>query len=203
MIAFVEGTVAERLENSLVINNNGIGYRIYVPLRVIESVSTGEEIRLYTHMSVREDGISLFGFLSREDLSVFRLLLGVSGIGPKGALSVLSALSASDLKFAVLSDDVSTISSVPGLGKKTAQKLILELKDKLDLETALQDAFGAAAPEGVTSKAENDDIRSEAVMALTALGYSGTQAMKAVRDVLAAEPELDVGETLKKALKKL
>ena len=203
MIAFVEGTVAERLENSLVINNNGIGYRIYVPLRVIESVSTGKEIRLYTHMSVREDGISLFGFLSREDLSVFRLLLGVSGIGPKGALSVLSALSASDLKFAVLSDDVSTISSVPGLGKKTAQKLILELKDKLDLETALQDAFGTAAPEGVTSKAENDDIRSEAVMALTALGYSGTQAMKAVRDVLAAEPELDVGQTLKKALKKL
>lgn len=202
MLAFIEGEITERTENSLIINNNGMGYRIFVPLSLIEKTSAGVQLRLYTHMAVREDAIALYGFLTRDDLKVFRLLLSVSGIGPKGALAVLSAMSASELKLAVLSDDIRTISSVPGLGKKTAQKLILELKDKLDFEEALTGSLNERknpTPEDTGY----DSVRSEAVMALTALGYSGTQAMKAVRTVLDAEPDLGVEETLKKALKRI
>ena len=145
--------------------------------------------------------MQLFGFLNKDDLQVFKLLLGVNGVGPKAALGVLSGITADELRFAVLSDDVKTLSKAPGIGKKTAQKLILELKDKFNLQEAFetklaheQETAGAAA--GMT------DARQEAVEALTALGYSSTDALRAVR--LAADADSDdVEAILKAALKKM
>jgi len=200
MIAFVIGTVAELGDGLVILENNGIGYRVFVPGSVSERVTKGDEIRLHTHLAVREDAFTLYGFLSKEDLAMFRSLLGVSGIGPKGALSVLSVMSADDLRFAVLSDDIRTISKVPGIGKKTAQKLILELKDKMDLNDILT---GSSDEETAVPQPADTSAQSEAVMALTALGYPGTQAMKAVRKVMESGGELSVEEILKKALKEM
>ncbi|MDO4478353.1 MAG: Holliday junction branch migration protein RuvA [Lachnospiraceae bacterium] len=201
MIAYIRGIVADLAENYLVLDNNGMGYRIFVPGRVLDTVGIGEEVRIYTHMGVREDALTLYGFTDKDDLGVFRLILNVSGIGPKTALAVLSTMSASELRFAVLSDDIKSISKVPGLGRKTAQKMILELKDKFDLNEALETGLGGGNAAAVS--ADNSSVRSDAVMALTALGYGGTEAMRAVQAVLAAEPELTVEEVLKKALKKM
>ena len=145
--------------------------------------------------------MQLYGFLTKDDLQIFRLLLGVNGIGPKAALGILAALSADELRFAVLSDDVKTISRAPGIGKKTAQKLILELKDKLKLE----DAFEAKLAHGeadTDAEVSSFDGSKEAVEALVALGYSSTEALRAVRKVTDVSPD-DVEGILKAALKNL
>ena len=202
MLAFVVGSVADIADGCLILENNGIGYRIFVPGSVTERLSRGDEARIYTHMAVREDAITLYGFLTKDDLALFRMLLGVSGIGPKGALSVLSVMTADDLRFAILSDDTRTISKVPGIGKKTAQKLILELKDKLNLSEALEKS-ALGGEQAVPDAAAATSAQSEAVMALTALGYSGTQALKAVRKVTADLGELPVEQILKLALKEM
>ena len=202
MIAFVRGTVEERDETSVVLDNNGIGYRILVPSSVSDRLSAHEEVRLYTYLAVREDAMTLYGFLTHDDRLVFTQLLGVSGIGPKGALSVLSAISANDLRFAVLSDDLKTLGKIPGIGKKTAQKLILELKDKFDLRDALEDHTEEGLPFTAASEGERT-AEAEAIEALTALGYPGTQAMKAVRAVTAKGQEMSVEAILKAALKNL
>lgn len=129
MIAFIKGTVDSLSEGKMILESHGIGYELNIPASMFDAgIREGEELKIYTHMSVREDGISLFGFLSREDLEIYRMLIGVSGIGPKAALAVLSTLTADNLRFAVLSEDVQAIAKTPGIGKKTAQKLILELK---------------------------------------------------------------------------
>ena len=139
MIAFIKGTVDSLSEGKMILESHGIGYELNIPASMFDAgVREGEELKIYTHMSVREDGISLFGFLSREDLEIYRMLIGVSGIGPKAALAVLSTLTADNLRFAVLSEDVQAIAKTPGIGKKTAQKLILELKDKFDLQEAFE-----------------------------------------------------------------
>ena len=137
MISFIRGRVVDSTENSVIVETAGIGYEIFMTGTAIEKAVRSEgEIKIHTYFHVREDAMQLFGFLSRDDLRMFRLLLGVNGIGPKAALGVLAGLTADELSFAVLSDDVKTISRAPGIGKKTAQKLILELKDKLKLEDA-------------------------------------------------------------------
>ena len=146
--------------------------------------------------------MQLFGFLSRDDLRMFRLLLGVNGIGPKAALGVLAGLTADELSFAVLSDDVKTISRAPGIGKKTAQKLILELKDKLKLEVAFEKKLFHQQEEAVSSGESVLDGSKEAVEALVALGYSSTDALRAVRKVTDVAPD-DVEAILKAALKNL
>lgn len=139
MIAFIKGTVDSLSEGKMILESHGIGYELNIPASMFDAgIREGEELKIYTHMSVREDGISLFGFLSREDLEIYRMLIGVSGIGPKAALAVLSTLTADNLRFAVLSEDVQAIAKTPGIGKKTAQKLILELKDKFDLQEAFE-----------------------------------------------------------------
>ena len=141
MIAFIKGTVDSLSEGKMILESHGIGYELNIPASMFDAgIREGEELKIYTHMSVREDGISLFGFLSREDLEIYRMLIGVSGIGPKAALAVLSTLTADNLRFAVLSEDVQAIAKTPGIGKKTAQKLILELKDKFDLQEAFEQA---------------------------------------------------------------
>ncbi len=200
MIAYIQGTVRAIRDDSLVIDRGGIGFRVFVPASVSANVREGSEECIYTHFAVREDAVCLYGFLTEDDLEVFRLLLGVSGIGPKGALGILSVMSADDLRFAVLADDAAGIAKAPGVGKKTAQKVILELRDKL----SLSDAFEKKAQH--TAQADEEaggDAGRDAVMALTALGYSGTEAHRAVRSVLQLTPEADTEALIKAALKEL
>ena len=135
MIKYLNGILAEVDTDSIVVEVNGIGYGVNVPVSVIENVrEIGSNIKIYTYMNVKEDDVSLFGFLTKDELEIFKRVISVSGIGPKGGLAILSTLSADDLRFAVLSDDAKAISKAPGIGLKTASKLILELKDKFDLQ---------------------------------------------------------------------
>ena len=139
MIAYIKGRIADVYENRVVVDVHDIGYQIFISAREAQALPpAGEAVRLHTYLNVKEDAMQLYGFQSRDDLEVFRLLLGVNGIGPKAALGILSALSADDLRFAVLSDDAKTIARAPGIGPKTAKKMILELKDKLSLEEAFE-----------------------------------------------------------------
>lgn len=202
MITYLKGEVAAVSENRLVLEVNQVGYQIFISTRDAAAMPpVGEKVKIHTYLSVREDALQLFGFLSEDDLEVYRLLLGVNGIGPKAGLGVLSALSADDLRFAVLSDDVKTISRAPGIGSKTAQKLILELKDKLNLEDALekklQNGEKAAAAAGLT-----EEGKSQAIQALVALGYSNSEALRAVKNVEITEG-MDTETILKLALKKM
>lgn len=201
MISFIKGELVEIFEDSIVLESNKIGYQINVPGSLIaELPSLGSEMKIYTYLHVREDALKLFGFFTREDLEVFRLLIGVNGIGPKGALGILSVISPDDLRFAVLSDDVKAISKAPGVGAKTAQKLIIELKDKLKLEDAFEIKANREAQ--VVQKTAQNDAKSEAVLALTALGYSNSEALKAVQKV-DITTDMDVETILKAALKKV
>ena len=201
MISYIKGELTEVFEDTVVVETNGIGYNIRVPGSVLDRLpSVGSSVRIYTYLYVKEDAMNLFGFLNRDDLSVFKLLLNVSGIGPKGALAILSTIGPDDLRFAVLSEDVKTISSAPGIGAKTAKRLIIELKDKLKLA----EVFETALANKEKASSENDALlaRNEAVEALVALGYASAQAMKAVQQVENAE-EKDSEQILKEALKKL
>lgn len=201
MISYIKGELTEVFEDTVVVETNGIGYNIRVPGSVLDRLpSVGSSVWIYTYLYVKEDAMNLFGFLNRDDLSVFKLLLNVSGIGPKGALAILSTIGPDDLRFAVLSEDVKTISSAPGIGAKTAKRLIIELKDKLKLA----EVFETALANKEKASSENDVMfaRNEAVEALVALGYASAQAMKAVQQVENAE-EKDSEQILKEALKKL
>ena len=200
MIRFVKGTVVAIEENYLILDHQGIGFRIFTPSSILERyVRVGEEIKLHTYMNVREDAMLLYGFLTADDLRLFELLLGVNSVGPKAGLGILSALSADELRFAVLSDDAAAIAKAPGIGKKTAQKLILELKDKMSLEDAFEKKL---AHEQENTLPSSMDESSEAVMALTALGYPSSDALRAVRGVEGHET-MDVEQLLKAALKNL
>ena len=203
MISFIRGLVADTTENAVILENNGIGYEIFMTGSSIEQVSRIDgEVQIHTYFQVREDAMQLYGFLSKDDLEIFRLLLNVNGIGPKAALGVLAGLTADELRFAVLSDDIKTISKAPGIGKKTAQKLILELKDKLKLEDAFEKKLAHEQEAASVSGFLIHDGRQEAAEALIALGYSSTYAMKAVRKVTDVSPD-DVEALLKAALKQL
>ena len=203
MISFIRGLVADTTENAVILENNGIGYEIFMTGSSIEQVSRIDgEVNIHTYFQVREDAMQLYGFLSKDDLEMFRLLLNVNGIGPKAALGVLAGLTADELRFAVLSDDIKTISKAPGIGKKTAQKLILELKDKLKLEDAFEKKLAHEQEAASVSGFLIHDGRQEAAEALIALGYSSTDAMKAVRKVTDVSPD-DVEALLKAALKQL
>ena len=202
MIAYIKGRIAEILEDRVILEAGAMGYNIFMPMASAEAVlRKGDEVKLHTYLNVREDAMQLFGFLTRDDLNTFKLLLGVNGIGPKAALGVLSGLTADELRVAVLADDVKTISRAPGIGKKTAQKLILELKDKMDLQEAYE-LKTEHVREVQGNGSELSDARKEAVEALTALGYSGADALRAVKKV-DMTPEMDVETLLKAALKNL
>lgn len=200
MISYIKGTLAAIEHDRVIVDVHGIGWGIFMSEQTMAQLpQTGKEIQIYTYLNVKEDAIQLYGFLTRDDLEIFKLLIKVSGIGPKGGLSILSKMSADDLRFAVLSGDVKAISATPGIGKKTAEKLIIELKDKLDLDDFLQHASDTA-PTADTSGAGNDsEIQSEAVQALVALGYGSTESLRAVKQT---PPECTtVEEVLKEALK--
>ncbi|GFI43432.1 Holliday junction ATP-dependent DNA helicase RuvA [Lachnospiraceae bacterium] len=197
MISYLRGTLAGVEEDKVIVDVGGVGYGVYMSGQAMGRLpAIGSEVKLHTYLNVKEDAMQLYGFLTRDDLSVFKLVIGVNGIGPKGGLGVLSALSPDDLRFAVLANDVKAICAAPGIGKKTAEKLILELRDKLKFEEALEHI----ASEVTVGVEVNGQIQSEAVQALVALGYGSTEALKAVRKVEADET-MEVEDVLKLALK--
>lgn len=193
--------MTEISENVIVIENaGGIGMNIIVPESVLARMpAVGSDVKIYTYLHVKEDALTLYGFLNRDDLNVFRLLITVNGIGPKGALGILSTITPDDLRFAVLSDDVKAISAAPGIGAKTAQKLIIELKDKLSLSEAFE--MKLSHNDG-GEEAAAGDARNEAVQALTALGYGRSEAVRAVNLVENAD-SMDSEALLKEALRRL
>jgi len=198
MISYVKGELSEVLESGVVIDVNGMGVEVFVPVSVMSSLPPiGSEIKLYTYFRVSEDAMSLYGFNSRRDLNMFRQLIGVSGIGPKGALAVLSTLTPDDLRMAVMAGDAKSISAAPGIGAKTAQRIIIDLKDKIDLSDVLD-----TTPRGnISGDGMDEGAAREAIEALAALGYSATAAAKAVRSV--DDGNKDAGVLLKEALRKL
>ena len=201
MIAFIKGEIADMTEGSLILDVNGIGYEVLVPGQTISMVEgIGQAVKLHTYLQVREDAVTLFGFLSKDDLQMFRMLTGVSGVGPRAGLNILSSLGADDLRFAILADDAKRIAKAPGIGAKTAKKIILELKDRLDLEEAFEKLSSGQADR--ETAAAGSQVVQDAVEALTALGYGSTEALKAVRAVNPPE-DMDVEEVLKEALKRM
>ena len=202
MLSYIIGEVAEISADTVVVENNGIGFNIKTSAMTIDSLPpVGDMVRIYTYLHVREDAMQIFGFLSKDELEVFKLLLNVNGIGPKGALGILSAISTDDLRFAVLSDDVNLIKSCPGVGAKTAQKLIIELKDKLRLE----DAFEMAVNNNNKKNTVQDNtviVMNEAVESLVSLGYSSKDAIAAVKKVENIQNK-NSEQILKEALKGL
>ena len=196
MIGFVEGIIEYIDVDKVVVNNNGVGYNVFMPASQIDTLNVDETVRVFTYLNVREDAMQLFGFLTRDDLEVFKLLITVNGIGPKGGLAVLSTSTTDDLRVAVISEDAKAISKAPGIGAKTAQKVIIELKDKLNLEDVLEPKLDA------NFQVNDNNSMSEAVMALVALGYSQADAYRAVKSIDNIE-ELDVENVIKMALKKI
>ena len=195
MFAHFDGIVAEKTTDAIVLDVNGVGYLLYVSgatLQVCPSV--GERFKLYSVLNVREDAMELFGFHSREEKRMYERLKGVSGVGSRIALAILSAMSVKDLSLALVAGDSAALTRVPGVGKKTAQRLVLELKDKVESEE-LTGSGAAVAP-----KADSGP-EAEAIAALIALGYSGTEAAKAVSKVTGQTDKAD--EMIFLALKSL
>lgn len=199
MYAYIKGELAEINIDHIVIETGGIGYQIFIPGQTFEYLpGIGEELKVYTYLYLREDAMILYGFLTKDDLELFKLLISVSGIGPKGGLAILSTLDADDLRFAVLSGDAKAIAKAPGVGGKTAQRVILELKDKMSLEEAFEKKTQHVQTQ-VNAPAAGS-IKNDAVLALTALGYSSTESLKAVSRVEITDA-MDVEDVLKAALK--
>lgn len=198
MISYIRGELAAFEEDKVIVDVGGVGYGVFMPGQAMGMLPpVGNEVKLHTYLNVKEDAMQLYGFLTKDDLDVFKLVIGVSGIGPKGGLSILSQLSPDDLRFAVMSKDVRAISSAPGIGKKTAEKLILELKDKLSIEDVLNHQAESTASPAIPAI---QGLQSDAVQALAALGYGNTEALRAVKKVEVTE-DTSVEEILKSALK--
>ena len=202
MISYIRGELCDIEEQKAIVDVNGVGYGIYMPQQALSLLPPlGQQVKIHTYLNIREDAMQLFGFLTKEDLNVFRLLIGVNGIGPKAGLNILSCLSPDELRFAVLSGDAKAISATPGIGKKTAEKLILELKDKLNIEDMLEHAAHGGDSEDLASGTDtaSNTMQAEAVQALTALGYGSAESLRAVKK---SSPECSsVEDILKEALK--
>ena len=196
MITYIRGILEGMEEDKVIVDVGGVGYGIYMAGTAMGRLpALGKEVKIHTHLHVKEDLMQLYGFLTRDELRVFRLLIGVSGIGPKGGLGILAQLTPDELRFAVMSKDIKAISTAPGIGKKTAEKLIVELKDKLKIEDVLDHQVEAA--NGADEDTVNaQGLQADAVQALTALGYGSTEALQAVRKV-----EMDESTTVEDLLK--
>lgn len=187
MISYVKGPLMGIEEDVIVVEAGSLGLAVHVPVSLLpELPGLGQEVTFYTYFQVREDAMTLYGFLHPQDRDMFRQLLGVNGIGPKGALGILSVLRPDDLRLAIVSEDVKALAKAPGIGTKTAQRMILDLKDKISMEdvlgsmasgTDLGTGSGAAAMAGLAEAAK------EAVQALVALGYTNSEASRAVKQV--------------------
>lgn len=190
MIGYLKGEIFSAAPTRLVIDVNGVGYVVNISLNTFEAVSGKKTVQLHISTIVREDSISLYGFSGEEEKAMFELLISVSGIGAKSALSILSGIRAEELRRTITHADTARLSTIPGIGKKTAERLVLELREKVD---AVPSSAAGAAPAG---------IRSEAVSALIALGYNQKNAEQAVRDILGTTPDISIEELLKTALRK-
>ena len=200
MIAYVKGTLEEIGNDYIIVDVNNIGYQVKVSFKVIESLpGLGSQVKIHTYTYVREDVLALYGFLTKDDLQMFLLLLGVNGVGPKGALGILSMFSAQELRVAIISQDSKTIAKAPGIGAKTAQRMLIDLKDKVSVEETFE-KMGTEMVNVSSVKTENSGARSDAIEALTALGYSASESMKAVNAVEITE-DMSSDEILKQALK--
>ena len=200
MISFIKGKLVHIYENVIIVENNGIGYEIFVPVSVIGNMPlVGSEVMIYTYMHVREDALQLFGFLDRDTLEIFKLLITVSGIGPKGAIGVLGTLSADDIRYAVMAEDAKTIAKAPGIGAKTASKVVIELKDKLKMRDVAENISSEIdGQQSIFDDGGSKQAVSDAIEALVSLGYSATEVRKAD-----AGDDVTVEELLKLSLKYL
>lgn len=196
MFSYIKGLVQELGEDYIVIEHNQIGFYIMSSLKVISSLRLGQDIKIHTHMNVREDDISLYGFLTKDELTCFRQLINISGVGPKVALAIMSALDMDELRLAILSEDYKAITKANGVGQKMAQRVVMELKDKIKLEdmTTYQSY--------ISDEPMHDDAVSETAQALTALGYTNSEALKAIKKVTDYQ-NLSTEQLLKEALKKM
>ena len=205
MISYIKGPLTAIEEDVIVVEAGGVGMGIHVPLSVLDRLpGIGREVTVYTYFQVREDAMSLYGFLNRQDRDMFRQLIGVNGVGPKAALGILSTMTPDDLRMAIVTGDAKAISRAPGIGPKTAQRLILDLKDKVSMEEVLGNL--ALPSDGGTSAALGTigmgEAAKEAVQALVALGYSNMEANKAVKQVEVTET-MTAEDVLKASLRYL
>ena len=205
MISFVEGTVAGFDESGVILNVGGVGFYVQVPSYAVSELSSAPAdrvVRLHTYMYIREDAMNLYGFLSADELSLFKMLITVSGIGPKGGLSLLSAMSADDLRFAIISGDAKAISRAQGIGKRTAERLVIDLKDKLQQTIGSDDLRGVHMDLSQSAAEAEGSAAGDAVAALTALGYPRADAAAAVKKAQ-SEGNEDTETLLKAALRHL
>ncbi|MCR3922377.1 MAG: Holliday junction branch migration protein RuvA [Firmicutes bacterium] len=199
MFSYIRGTLVDKDKETVVIDNNGIGWLISVPAIVLHRLSSlGDEVKLHTYLAVREDAMQLYGFLQADELALFKLLISVSGVGPKAALAVLSTLSAAEFYLAIMHENVKALTRVPGVGPKSARRLILELKDKASAITVPTSSVMSAG----TSDVSRTDAYSDALAALLSLGYNGTEAQSALQAVPERE-QMQTQELLRKALARL
>lgn len=199
MYAYLKGTLEEKTEDTIVVEVGNIGYNVRVSTTTADLLpGIGSEVRIYTYTMVREDAFTLYGFLSRDDLEIFKKLITVNGIGPKGGLAILSVMNADALRFAIMAGDAKSIAKAPGVGIKTAERVILDLRDKISLEDTLQ-SLGApaeAAGAAIGTAGTDNVMKREAIEALVALGYSASDATNAVKKV-----EVDENGTVEGILK--
>lgn len=196
MFAYIKGSLEQKSNNYVVIDVGGIGYKIFMATKAIETLGEiGKVVKVHTHYYVREDNISLYGFNTNEELRMFELLLQVSGIGAKSAIAMLSEISPSSFALAVISDDISQLVKIPGIGKKTAARIVLELKDKLKTEEAI------TKTEEVKLSITNEEETSEAIAALQVLGYTKREIEEALKNVDTKNLQLE--EIIKQGLKNL
>lgn len=193
MYAYIKGTLEEKTKDSIVIDVGGIGYKIFVSDQTMAKLTElGDTVKVYTHYHVREDNISLYGFLSNEELKMFELLLQVSGIGAKTAIGALSNITPSQFMVAIISNDIKTLTKIPGIGSKSAQRIVLELKDKLKTEDAI--STSAEEVENI-----NDEAADEATQALQILGYNKTEIARVLNKI--DTKTLSTEDIIKQALK--
>lgn len=203
MIAFVSGTVADITEDNVIVDVGGVGMNVCISADTASRLpGIDQDVKLYTYTCVREDAFLLYGFLSRNELELFKKCITVNGIGPKGALALLSAFDADSLRFAIISEDVKAISKAPGIGPKTAQRLVLELKDKLPVDASMISREIAAGNSSNDGSFADQSEKKEALDALVALGYGRSESAKALNEIGSIEG-MDSGAILKAALKKL
>ena len=191
MIGYLTGKIISLKPTRILLDVNGVGYAVNISINTFENISDLTTVSLFVYTSVKEDSISLFGFFTEAEKQMFELLISVTGIGPKLALSILSGIKTDDLKDAILRGDITRIVAVPGIGRKTGERLVLELKNKVD----------QVSEEGI--KEYSLDLKKEAVSALTTLGYNAKTADKVIRDILVDEPNIPLEDLIKKALNNL
>lgn len=196
MIAFLKGTIEDIYADHIVLEHQGMGWNVFVTSKFIAAQGVvGSPVKVYTYLNVKEDGMTLFGFSGKDELELFKQLIGVNGIGPKGAMSILSLMTVDELRIAILSEDSKAIAKAPGVGAKTASRIILDLKDKIDIDTTFTSPV-------TNEPQEFGDLKNEAVEALIALGYSPSQALGSIKKLSLTEQDT-VESIIKQALKSL